>query len=330
MFHNNIGMRGEARFAKIGKDGVERFIFNTPSKNMILDVFINNAHAGILTVDTSLAANSTSGIGALCKIGTGSTEPVGSQTDLVSPVMSTSNYTVDQVLTGLVKNSAQGRYEMRRSIRCEFAPATQNLNISEVLIGTAATPTSALPVLSRMLVRNPQGEPTSSTLAIDEIFVVYYDFYMYIPISFSFNKTIKGVPTTFTVYYHKNNTTLNSLKMPFRASSVPRLEIDLQYYRPTKLTGEPAYPSNYTSSGFTLLTASHITSRTPDNTATGIKSKNRVSLTGIVGDIGALTLTTYQQINSTDAGYFLSIDPPINKLNTEVFDIEFITTLSRV
>lgn len=150
-----IGVAGRYMFVAHKADG---------SSRVLADWFPN------LILDSGLIGMGAANYLSTCSVGTGTSEPNAAQTSLDNLLVSTA--TINSFTEGVV-TSPEPRYGwLRRVYRFEAGVAAGN--ISEVGVGW-----SAVGLVSRSLIRDPEGVPTSITVLPDEFLDVIYEFRLY-------------------------------------------------------------------------------------------------------------------------------------------------------
>ncbi len=325
-FTNDIGLKGKVRLCKHinGVDVEQLPEFN----NLILDVFINACYAETQIVNNAIITNPAHGVGMAARVGSGTTPPTVSDVALESPLLlssSTSN-------TGsLSYNPDTDEYTITRENRIEFAPASDNYNLTEMAIYTSTTgaPSAAFPMVSRTLIKDGLGDPTTLVLSEEDILVVFYTYSMVVKRTQTFQRNIKGIPTTINTLLQVNSSTATG-SFPFVRGKEYSFGARGNSFsiRPAAITFPPAFTS-ITSSGWSASSNSGVSSRPPVVAGTGLRQRDRIGLAfANTPAIGTLAYTPI--LNSYNNCFIMTFDPPFEKLNTEVIDFETLTTFTRL
>lgn len=321
---NEIKVGGSFLFAK-KVNGEDVLLSDVPSKNLILDAFFDSFNNSSISDTTShLTSVGGSGIGASFRVGTGSTEPATTDVALVSPVLHTSNVSVQNY--GETYDVGTDSYTATKTVRAEFAAAAQVYNLTEVAVYTnsSGTNTSSEPILSRSLIKDAEGVPTSLSLQVGEILVLFYTFTCTRPRTVTSTKTIKGV-STLIEFKHQSNSSNNYFPFSDNGTGFTALSSALNY-RTTDFTFPSPY-TNYSMSGWTAQNSA-ITNTSAVNPAVGWKRRRRIGLAyANSATLHGLSLT--QAHNSNQITWLVKFTPAIEKTDQEVIDMEFITTIAR-
>lgn len=173
-----LGVSGLYSFQIIRPDGTVRKSLQA-NKNLILDQGLDILNNG--------SANFTADF-AQCTLGTGTSEPLPSDTSLTAPVGAASNSVT--LLTLSWSEISPGVFRMRRPFRFEFNTAgsrgISGVQLSEVAVGTAgANPR----IISKSLIKDAQGNPTTIQLLPEEILRVVYTIELY----FDASEQLEGI-----------------------------------------------------------------------------------------------------------------------------------------
>lgn len=128
-----------------------------------------------LILDSGLNAfgftNATSSIIGVCRVGTGTTTPISSQTILDAQIASANISTSYGTPVSIVNGGSSGSYKSLHTFTYAFAQGAVVGNISEVGIGWAA---SGATLFSRALILDSAGSPVSmSIVALDQLTIYY-------------------------------------------------------------------------------------------------------------------------------------------------------------
>jgi len=145
-----------------------------------------------------------------CKVGTGTTAPTVTQTDLVNSIgfKAGADSAVDTYL-GVVDNNHVYKYQRIWT----FAEGAVIGNVSEVAT-SAGSASAATPISTRALVLDPSEQPTSITVNADEQLRITHDMFLYIPAGRSsalFSVTTGGNTTQHLAEWEYANKTIHNL-----------------------------------------------------------------------------------------------------------------------
>ncbi|GLP95285.1 hypothetical protein [Paraferrimonas sedimenticola] len=312
-------LSGQYRLAVITKDG-ERPL-GEPSSNLVLKAFTDALHAGYAPSCPAHAG----GVFAQCYVGSGTTPPTADDTELEAPIAYNSRY--DRMAIEASYDGPSKTADFRVLMRYEFMPDTATGTIGEVGIYT-----NEGILVSRALIQDGAGDPTTVTVNPGEALVVYYEF---LAPGFSMESTgtvdIAGVQTTFTVSktgdlgdgteyalpWLQNLT--NSMSKRFSEWSVRSLDLD---------TSVPGYLTNgYVVDEADLFYPVRIT---PASEGDGHHVRNRVRTTQANAQPSGFTRLTFGSREITPEGnqWTVVYNPPIPKDNTKAFEVEATCTYS--
>ncbi|MBP93805.1 MAG: hypothetical protein CMC55_06785 [Flavobacteriaceae bacterium] len=324
----NVSVKGILQAFKYinGKD----VPITAPFKNLILDAFIDSVHSGNFSAYRVDAAGSST-IGASIRVGSGTTPPSPSDTALVTPLRLGNNMSVVSWNVEIIDNN----YVQTRTVRVEFSAATIAQNFTEIAVYTAnnGVPTANYPIISRSLIKDILGEPSSISVDVDEILVIYYTFICTSPREVVYNGVIKGVPTEIRAINHWSTTEAYQMnQFPFLAGTNSILSgAPAKYVRHTLIDFTLPTPSDtLTINNWSNSTATDITTRTPLSVETGLKSRCRYGLSLINGStVYGMYIPHSSVWTGFNKGWYLKFTPAFSKANTEVIDFETITIVSR-
>lgn len=156
-----VRAEGEFSFEILREDGTTRSVIS-PTSNLILDQGLDLMLASTGNVYNSFAE---------CRVGTGTQEPETSDLGLTNPVGDSSNNRT-QYNASWTQSPEPGIYRMTRSFRFDFNSAGSRgiagVQLSEVSVGTSST------AISKSLIRDMQGNPTTIQLLPEEVLQVTY------------------------------------------------------------------------------------------------------------------------------------------------------------
>ena len=176
---------------KIRMEGFYSFkVSNSKGESRDLSGIIAEDHKNLI-LDVGLNALGTTSVVSACKVGTGVTPVAVSQTDLATPLATTS--TLQSSSTG--RNSTAPYYTWgRRTFRFSQGAAAGNLTEVGVTYGGGSN------LFSRALIVNSEGSPTTLTILSDEWLDVTYELRIYQDlVDKTFNITLLGVDHVVTV-----------------------------------------------------------------------------------------------------------------------------------
>lgn len=326
-FKTEVGVKGEVLLCKkVGNEDVPAL---PKFKNLILDAFINAVYANALgtTMGRTYTQSGGVGIGAAFRVGSGSTAPDVSDVALVTPLLFSANCTVNS--SSCSYDLGTDTYTMVKEVRCEFSPATLEYNLSELAVYTNTNgnnnPTS--PILSRTLIKDGLGNPTTLTLAVDEILVIYYTFICIIPRTVTATKIIDGVSTDITMSFNKigefsyNNFPFRRFEGPLGATSA---NIG---YRASDFTMPATY--SYPSFSGWVQNNGAINSFTPLGVGVGLKQRSRINL-NYANSPTVYGIHFKENTGTDNNGWFFKFNPPFEKTDQFVIDLESIMTITRL
>lgn len=165
-----VGMGGRYRFTAIRPDGSERVLSDW------FDNLLLNSGLDLLGQNNPLINT--------CYVGTGTTPPAPTQTELDNQTLFTGN-----VISQTAGSDISGGFAWFRRV-FRFAVAESSYNVSEVGIAGST-------FLSRSLVKDGSGNPTTITVLTGEMLNVTYEFRLYWPTGESVaSVNIEGVDYT--------------------------------------------------------------------------------------------------------------------------------------
>ena len=176
---------------KIRMEGFYSFkVSNSKGESRDLSGIIAEDHKNLI-LDVGLNALGTTSVVSACKVGTGVTPVAVSQTDLATPLATTS--TLQSSSTG--RNSTAPYYTGgRRTFRFNQGAAAGNLTEVGVTYGGGSS------LFSRALIVDSGGNPTTLTILSDEWLDVTYELRIYQDLADkTFNITLLGVDHVVTV-----------------------------------------------------------------------------------------------------------------------------------
>lgn len=245
---------------------------------------------------------------ALCCVGSGSTAPINTNTQLEALVASTTSVGED---TG---GDPSGYGWIRRSF--SFGAGVAAGNLSEIGIGHA---TNIL--LSRTLIKDGDGNPTSITVLSNEFFNVLYELRLYPPVGdTAFDVVLMGVNTHCVIRASEAGTNIwapyaardNSQAGNAHGSNVVFYDGALG-----PVTGQPSGDNSQVGNlGF----AAYV------NNSLQIASGGPIVGLGLANFVGGITAMSYR----TGMGAFqVSFDPPILKDGSKTMTVNQTTTWAR-
>lgn len=189
-------------------------------KNLITDAGMNQIASG---------GSGSFGIPFLftkCKVGTGTTPPAFTDTDLVTPIATVGP--IESSTNSFVEEAGATPAYWRSVKAFRFGTGVAAGNLSEVGLFDAGTNQA----FSRALITDGGGTPITITVLSDEILDVTYEYRSYIDkTSYNFNVTIAGVVYTLTL-------------MPQNINSSPLIDRAIRSTSGASLSTSSAYESN--------------------------------------------------------------------------------------
>ena len=176
---------------KIRMEGFYSFkVSNSKGESRDLSGIIAEDHKNLI-LDVGLNALGTTSVVSACKVGTGVTPVAISQTDLATPLATTST----QQYSSTGRNSTTPYYTWgRRTFRFNQGAAAGNLTEVGVTYGGGSS------LFSRALIVDSEGNPTTLTILSDEWLDVTYELRIYQDlVDKTFNITLLGVDHVVTV-----------------------------------------------------------------------------------------------------------------------------------
>lgn len=172
-FAPTVGMGGRYRFTATRPDGSER---------VLTDWFDNL----LLNSGLDLIGTTNPGMTSFCRVGTGTSTPAVTQTELDNILKSTGN-----IITQTAGSDVPGGFAWYRQT-FRFEADTESYNVREVGIGSSQ-------YFSRSLIKDGSGNPTTITILPGEMLNVTYELRLYWPTGESVtNVNIEGVDYTVT------------------------------------------------------------------------------------------------------------------------------------
>ena len=277
------------------------------SRRLISDWFEN------LIVDQGLNRMGTGAFMDYCRVGTGSTSPANSDTQLVAQVASTN--TIQSSSTGTASSAPYYGYFIRVF---RFGQGAAAGNLTEVGVGWAATGAT---LFSRALIKDGGGSPTTITVLSDEFLDVTYEFRSYAPTSDStVPVTISATSYTFTI--RAANVTSATYWSPKN-----------QAVRDLNSSGVHIEQSAYNGSIGAVTAAPSGSSDAPSSVTTGSYSNNsyQADITvqwdlnsgNLSGGISALLF------GSTIGGFQLGVSPVLLKTSVKLLTLVYRVTWAR-
>lgn len=283
-------------------------------------------HNNITDQGLNLCATNTDRYKA-CQIGSGNTPPSNADTGLQTFVAGT----VSSTWISITNQSSTIPYYVETYLRYNFTTGAVVGNMSEVMIGTAASGGSCF---SRELIRDSGGNPTTITVASNEALRVHYKIRHYPPIS-----DVAGVASIYLNGTPTNHaTTRRASDIDSQTSWSPTQSTDT----PAQLIGSSPSPSvNYLyTGGLGSITAQpsgtsgNSNSHADDSYSQGSFSRTyrttwSTTLANQTNQCVAFYLST--RLGGARAAGFIQVlmEPSIVKTNLDTLTLEFITNWGR-
>lgn len=324
-FNVNVGLQGIVTVCKkINNIDVPQLPqFN----NLIVDSFIDSIYAG--NGDNFSALSGIWGTGSSARAGTGTTPPQPSDTALVAPVLVSLGSGATTVSSGTTYNPDTDLYTITSIRRIEFAPVASNTTITELAFYTqpSAAANTSYPMVSRTLIKDGLGNPSSITLLAGEILVLFYQFVVQIKRNLVVNRVVKGVPTEIHFLNHLGDQ-ISMFPFSYGAS---RGTLTLSSSNATSAgftQNDFTFPAPFTTmptSGWTINLANPPLTP-PVNIAVGLKARWRFPLSLYNGNIRGFINQSFNPQNAT----IIKFNPAVPKNNQEIIDVELLTTYTRL
>lgn len=142
-------------------------------------------------LDAMMGGTVITSMNTYCQVGSGTTAPLPGNTALQALVAS--SVSIEEGI-GVLQTATNPKY-VKYQYRYRFAQGAAAGNLSEVAIRANQSPN---PLISRALIKDISGNPTSVTVLSDEYLDVVWEFFFLPPTSSgSFNMFIDGVSTAF-------------------------------------------------------------------------------------------------------------------------------------
>ena len=306
-------------------DGKDVPVSEAPFNNLLLNVFIDALNSGAFTPVSFSATNA--GIGSGTRVGTGTAAPSETDTALQNPVLVSDGGLAD-VVSGITYDSGTDEYVVTRTARTQYAPAATSYNLSEVGIysSTNATPTAGYPMISRSLIKDAQGQPTTFTLEENEVLVIYYTFTCRFKRTITASVTIKSAPVDLEFVLHFSSTA-QIQNFPFTKGYCFGAFGTHLMARSTSFT-MPAAFTTLSTSGWTGYN-NVVTPKTPQSASVGFKQRDQVGLTAaVMNPLIGLSFST--QSSNHNRTCLLKLTPGIDKTSLDVINFETLNVFSRL
>lgn len=294
----------------------------------------------ILTLYYFNQAMTTTGIQPLgCVVGTGNTTPAESDTSLDTFLAGTDT---KQTQGAWTKNTTVSPRSTTLSITYRFGEGVAAGNVAEVGMTIATSPNSGTPIISRALVVDSGGSPTTITVLSDEYLDVVWDVTFYVPEddTGSFNMDIDGASTSFD--YTVRAIDMNSIRWGANVSN--RNYIGAYFPSVNGNFGSHSVGRDCAASAVDTLVAydSAMTGNGSTNRATSVAadsytadSKQRAYTVGWGLNVANISINSIyiSLAGSSDVGLGLGafqvlLDPPVTKVSTKVFSFDFVLSLA--
>lgn len=313
--------KGQFRFC-LNRGGVEHPFFTQPSKNMILDAFLNlvnsnSAYSFINYISSPLVRS--------FRLGVGATPVSPSDTGLVTPVILIPNTSTSLTASAGFLDTETDEIVCQQTVRGEIEiTVARNLTEISAYTNTDGSVTATLPILSRALITDAEGEPAALNVQPGDILVVYYDFETRMPHKVTAVKTVNAVETTIEAVLHTNST----VHFPWADACIGSFN---------NSSGFNTNRTNHTASDFTF--PNFLTAFNPGWTQTTDSITDRALQMPVAGTRGKRRRIGLQQANGTIRGLFVGesgamrwiykFTPAITKDNQKVIELESYMQLAR-
>lgn len=293
-------------------------------KNILTNVFFDAVHTSF---------SSPQG----CVVGTGNAAPLETNTALQSFLVGTTTVQA----RGWTTNSGVSPRNVKLTKTWRFGAGVAAGNIAEAGVTWVSGSLTALsPVLSRALVVDGVGTPTTVTVLSDEFLDVVWEFTCFVPEDVAggpFNMTIDGVVTPFTYTVrgvHMNNVCWGNGSTGDRLSAIPQAEANIGNYSPdshscfTTDAAMVAYTVRPTVTG-----ANRVTGVVGAAYVAGSKQRSYTFTAGLnEANISIRSLFICNGTSQTvGLGAFqVLLNNPVVKVNTKVFNIVLTVSMANV
>lgn len=255
-----------------------------------------------LILNTGLVQLGVDPVRAKCWVGTGTSTPLVTDAGLGNPLASTTDTSGVGAGSG---NSGAPDYYLWRRHAYRFAPGAAAGNLTEIGISS-----SAGVFLSRSLIKDEFGQPTSFTVLSDEVLDVVYEFRSY--------PNLSDLEYTISVAGQSHD-------LISRAANVGNT-ISSALWNHYGLSGAPSHYSVYEGPigsitsyppGSNSFASSATVQAYQNNCVSAVQISFGLSQGNFAGGIKSLVLS-YAATNMSTTGFQININPPIMKTNSHV------------
>lgn len=261
-----------------------------------------------------------------CGVGTGSAPPAVTDTTFSgTKIADTSNGSNKTYVSGIDPND-NTRFLFTHTVRHEFSLGAVVGNVAEVAHSNI---TNRNRIINRALTLDSNGVPTAIPVTNQDQLVVNYEITVSIPLSTTFTVDIGGVSTQVDLYLAATSTSVNNIT---NLSQLPSVYLNGPDATPnTRLSYGTVTPIPYpTTPNVSTGTTFQMTRLTPDVVGDGVVSgKARYSI-GQANDpagIGQISFSGASLINDSNSAWVMNFNPPVNKVDGELFEIEVSSTI---
>lgn len=183
MMNVDIGLANQFKAIIIDKDGNERFNSGW-HKNMILDSFLKEWKAKGSNYKTELYNNKYKGVNNVLSylhIGEGNSTPVKTQTQLDRYIASASSSNSTWWTNNFKKHTSKPIIYNWCECKFVFTDTIKGKNLTEIGLCASDTASAEHPIVTRALIRDANGQPTTIALRAGEQLVIIYKVYAVLP-----------------------------------------------------------------------------------------------------------------------------------------------------
>lgn len=255
-----------------------------------------------LILNTGLVHLGIDSVRAKCWVGTGTSTPLVTDAGLENPLTSTTD--TSGVGSGY-GNSGEPDYYLWRRHAYRFAPGAAAGNLTEIGISS-----SAGVFLSRSLIKDEFGQPTSFTVLSDEVLDVVYEFRSYPNLS-DLEYTISVAGQSHDLISRVSNVGYNhpsALRSYYGFNTAYNNYV--VYEGP--IGSITSYPSGSASQASSVTVQAY-----QNNSASAVQINFGLSQGNFAGGIKSLVISS-GATNMSTPGFQININPPIMKTNSHV------------
>jgi hypothetical protein len=329
----NAGISGYYTFHKKLPNGdLMPLLDGAKSKNLIVDQWLN-AYKSFVNSQVSpsnTVSASSAGIYSIMTrvaVGTGSTAPTVNDTGLVSTLASKTENNDTTVSNTYSYDSDTDTFEFVHSKSFPFPLGGVVGNISEVAVfSNSTTSTTYNTLVSRALIVDSLGDPSTITLTAEDQLVVTYTMVLQVPRTISFNFSYNAVDYVLEGKLSTTNPDTGTGFSRLLASSAASVIAKLSRSTDVSYPSATANGLNNNTGGWTSLTgAAGISLVTPLNPSSVRKTRIRFPLASSNYTEGIKCFAL-----SNTSGWMFKFTPAFPKTANEILEIEFATDFVRL